>query len=896
MKFGITLSESMVNSLQKRRKNKTPPCITIIGDTYFDGKKGFFSVWVFKYFLALVLTFGLSFSVVQYYALPASGFFTALFSFLFTSVFFGLLVKVKPSFLLFGTGLIAVLVLGFGYSESASNLRFFADHILYYLDSRLLDTAKNAFYSAKSLSQYNEDYMWAIHIVLVFLIALFALTSVLCSFGKIRPLPIIITALLIYAPTVAAEKAILMPSIIPLAAGLAAMLYIAVSYNFTIKSNAKSLPRTLRDKSYHRKRLAYYGKFSSGAAVTAVITSVVLSLAVLLTTTQFRFDYTSLYEGISSLMSDFTKNGFFTGFDVPLNGYFSSAYGGLDSETLSIKAPPQSDREILKITLSDNKDAKYFRGDIGVDFVNKDGEYVWTTVSKNDDSDYGQMLESYVPETKLKLFYELLLARDKNPDKIIGIDTALIEYLFNSDIVMLPTVLDDYTLREDENFTVEGDTVIRSKDKHISSISASMLYPKGDYKSFSKLIDGFWESSEQEWSEDYFEAVLSQFYSASRAEEIISYAGGYTEYVNQTYLYVPDEYKGFLDKFIDEFPSVFNPSIDRFIVVSDGSIFELDGGYEDKRAYAVAEELADIFKANYVYSLNPEEPPEGVNPIDHFLNDTKAGHCALYATSMTLLLREAGIPARYCTGVVTGGDGKAVDGNYEYTLKASNFHAWVEIYLESAGWVPFDPTSAQTGGNTALTSASSTAATTPAMTTLPPSTTTASHAATTSAAAETENPAESTSETSSVIADIETTAYFIAGAVVLAVLLVLIGLALFGLRKEQRILSKLNNLGGKNGVRRMYALIMKLLAIGGISPEENELPTAFALRADEALFSPKFEASLSKVMMILQEAEFGKNEISAEESALAAEYARLLYDEIVRRKNPFTRFARRLLV
>ena len=90
---------------------------------------------------------------------------------------------------------------------------------------------------------------------------------------------------------------------------------------------------------------------------------------------------------------------------------------------------------------------------------------------------------------------------------------------------------------------------------------------------------------------------------------------------------------------------------------------------------------------NYTYSLDAKINMK--NPILSFLNDVKSGHCALFASSMTLMLRELGIPARYCTGFVapkTEGDNYAI-------LRSKNLHAWCEAYFDEIGWVTFDPTS-----------------------------------------------------------------------------------------------------------------------------------------------------------------------------------------------------------
>jgi transglutaminase-like putative cysteine protease len=77
------------------------------------------------------------------------------------------------------------------------------------------------------------------------------------------------------------------------------------------------------------------------------------------------------------------------------------------------------------------------------------------------------------------------------------------------------------------------------------------------------------------------------------------------------------------------------------------------------------------------------------NPLDDFLFRYRSGHCEYFASSMVLLLRSQGIPARLVTGFL-GGDYNPFEG---YTIvRNSNAHAWVEAYLPGEGWQIFDPT------------------------------------------------------------------------------------------------------------------------------------------------------------------------------------------------------------
>ncbi|HUK56796.1 MAG TPA: DUF3488 and transglutaminase-like domain-containing protein [Nitrospiria bacterium] len=98
--------------------------------------------------------------------------------------------------------------------------------------------------------------------------------------------------------------------------------------------------------------------------------------------------------------------------------------------------------------------------------------------------------------------------------------------------------------------------------------------------------------------------------------------------------------------------------------------------------------IETYLRTNYRYTLDVKPTTSGM-PIEDFLFSTKAGFCEHYATAMTLLLRSLGIPARYVTGFLPG---EWNDFGRYYTVRQSNAHAWVEVWFEHSGWIPFDPT------------------------------------------------------------------------------------------------------------------------------------------------------------------------------------------------------------
>jgi len=56
------------------------------------------------------------------------------------------------------------------------------------------------------------------------------------------------------------------------------------------------------------------------------------------------------------------------------------------------------------------------------------------------------------------------------------------------------------------------------------------------------------------------------------------------------------------------------------------------------------------FRRNFRYSLYRRAARRDVPPLEQFLLETRAGHCEYFATATVLLLRAAGLPARYAVG------------------------------------------------------------------------------------------------------------------------------------------------------------------------------------------------------------------------------------------------------
>jgi transglutaminase-like putative cysteine protease len=99
--------------------------------------------------------------------------------------------------------------------------------------------------------------------------------------------------------------------------------------------------------------------------------------------------------------------------------------------------------------------------------------------------------------------------------------------------------------------------------------------------------------------------------------------------------------------------------------------------------------LENWMGGNLRYSLDVPLLPEGADAVDQFLFVDRRGFCEQIATSLVVMLRSLGIPARVVAGY-TPGQRNPFTGLYE--VRASDAHLWTEVWFPGVGWEAFDPT------------------------------------------------------------------------------------------------------------------------------------------------------------------------------------------------------------
>ncbi|HEX7734167.1 MAG TPA: transglutaminase domain-containing protein [Ktedonobacteraceae bacterium] len=98
--------------------------------------------------------------------------------------------------------------------------------------------------------------------------------------------------------------------------------------------------------------------------------------------------------------------------------------------------------------------------------------------------------------------------------------------------------------------------------------------------------------------------------------------------------------------------------------------------------------IENYLRDHYTYDATIAPPPPGEEAASWFLFKSKRGFCNYFATAMTLMARELGIPARVAAGYTNG---KYNAARNEQDISGTDAHAWTQIYFAGYGWINFEP-------------------------------------------------------------------------------------------------------------------------------------------------------------------------------------------------------------
>jgi transglutaminase-like putative cysteine protease len=138
-----------------------------------------------------------------------------------------------------------------------------------------------------------------------------------------------------------------------------------------------------------------------------------------------------------------------------------------------------------------------------------------------------------------------------------------------------------------------------------------------------------------------------------------------------------DDYGAYLDSTL-ELPDYPNREGVRALAL------EITAGYDTDYDKAKAIEQY-FYNGDFTYDLNFDPLSKS---IAYFLFESKVGTCSDFASAMTVMAREAGLPARYVEGYIV--EQPSPFGGYVVQVRHS--HAFPEVFIDGYGWTMFEPT------------------------------------------------------------------------------------------------------------------------------------------------------------------------------------------------------------
>jgi len=111
-------------------------------------------------------------------------------------------------------------------------------------------------------------------------------------------------------------------------------------------------------------------------------------------------------------------------------------------------------------------------------------------------------------------------------------------------------------------------------------------------------------------------------------------------------------------------------------------------GLDASRDRQSVEKLRQYFSRGFSYSLDLKAARNQETPLADFLQNTRSGHCEYFATATVLMLRAAGIPARYATGYSVQEYSELEE---RYVVRRRHAHSWARVWV-NGGWRDVDTT------------------------------------------------------------------------------------------------------------------------------------------------------------------------------------------------------------
>lgn len=818
-------------------KNKRISDVVLVYDRYYTKKPNPVALVAKRVGLCSVMALCAMMFVLSEYALPVNLLVCGVLSVVFTAGFSALFVFIRKRFAIPGMLIIFGLVVWLTYKSFWESFSYFLDAICMIMDGRFIDGRILINHSIYELTAGNELFTKGVMFGTVLMIALFSMITAAGMFPKPHALPSFLCWIALWVPLFISERFTFNLWIIPSLAVYMGAFAVAIAYRegLALKSgkngayrssasmNESNFKNSLARMPYAKRvgmMSTHYSKyFSLTVYAVSIFTVIGILSSVFLSGTE-GFDYTKFYDFVVSIGENSIVN---PPFDRgPMDSYFTSYKTSPD---LGITSPGNSEMEVLRVVNSGSSPV-YLRGDYGISFY---GNH-WTSPVNNEPYSWKPLKDSYRPAEAIVL-QRLLQSSDVWDDTVQSARLS-VEYLCDSKTVFLPAYTENFNYYENSMFDIYGDFVVRVNDRYskVKTLECTALLPKytNQTGSVDELTLQYVKNSIDAVNKWDFEDIMNKVVEGSSVED-------YKKYVNATFLATPTDYR--LNQALDEFWESSQLMTRVSEINRNWELTELEA------RYLIADLICEYLRDNYTYSLSNENT--GSNAVDSFLNETKRGHCALYATSMTLLLRELGIPARYTTGFVA-----PPTSGFSTVLRSKNLHAWCEVYMDELGWVTFDPTSSAAFSDSFYGDPSSSPSSVSSNRSDSSSSDPSSEDSRSSSDSSSSNSDSRSSGSSSGDNSTEHNSAFdnssdstkinvlpyIFIILVIAAVVVLAVLAVRGYRAlERKALKSLRRICHERKANIILEKVISLLEVGGLTPKPGELPGKFYLRAERTL-------------------------------------------------------------
>ncbi len=782
----------------------------------------------------------------------------------------------------------------FSREKIAERMPYISDAFWLLLDGRFVPGKVLADHDLKLLSFDNPVYYDAVSFGFLLIVFVFCMVTAACLTCKANVFPSLILWILLWVPVLVSEKFTFSLWLVPALAmymgtfvlttvygqGIALGRGTGGSYREAAVRNERSFSNALARAPYIRRvqmRTAYYSKYFSAVMYVAAIFAAIGLVSGSALSSSEGFDYTKLYDFVKSL-----------GEHSPFTNPFNKDPGTGDwvteepapdvsnqIQSLSIINPGRGNQRILSVKNSGNA-VVYLRGDIGIDFTGDN----WTSPVNDEPRRWKESgLSKFYRPVELQILKTIqgMPYSESDPESkpyTVSYAPITAEYLCDSRVAYLPAYTYDFGYFDNKMFRIYGDFVARVDESYnrMDSVNCTALVPNYtnmDDSSFEAGLESLRAAAEIAHADGGIADIINGGYFMGHTQAFDEYEN----YVRMTYMDVPYKYRSMISDFGKT--SGLTDRSNEILSEESNSIV---------RSYRIASEIADYLRSNYTYSLDADN--SGDNPLNSFLNETRSGHCAMYASAMTLLLRELDIPARYCAGFVV-----KPNGGVPTVLRSKNFHAWVEVYLDELGWVTFDPTSSsQIGETPGTTDHPELPSVTPSMT----SENEPSDSSDISDSSDSEPESGVMSDTSEGELppdkpSVNVLPYILTILAVLAIIAVIVLAVRYYKHLRVRALAAIRKIRTIGNTDMLLDKIHTVMRMCGVTQKPGELPNKFYARAERA-----FGCSIKDYKDVIQTAAFSSKRLDTGECARLAGLLERLYESAEKKLDIFDRMRLRL--